>query len=234
MSEPAPIITDTQRNEAGRLIGEAIEFHEKIKAAGQSMFEHVISAGKKLLEAKAIYKDDEAGKRQWGKRLAECWKTSGRTTRTAYRYMDIAQHEALVRADFDTRVKNGETEMTWSIRSALDLIAKHKYEQSGRKPPTKANSNGNTAPKSARASADLATLFRNSDVDEVKGSLDAAKWEADKRAKLTQELMKDLDVDGILDAIKGAKKSSADLREITRGLALIIGQMPDDPGRIAA
>jgi hypothetical protein len=118
-------IPEGDKEDAGVLIGVALKKHYEVLGNDRAKLEAAIAAGKALLQARNVYSHDEAGKRQWGKKLKECWKPT--STRTAYRYMDIAKHEDIVRADFDTRVKfeGKEAEVVhWSIRSALDLIAK--------------------------------------------------------------------------------------------------------------
>src|SRR5215470_8147214 len=125
-------IDEGEKERAGVLIGIALNKHYEVLGHDRAKLEAAIEAGKALLEAREVYGKDESGKRQWGKKLKECWK--GSTPRTAYRYMDIAKYEAEVRADFDTRVKfdgKGAEVAHWSIRSALDLIATRKNGNGG-------------------------------------------------------------------------------------------------------
>jgi|SRR5712664_4213362 len=214
------------KERAGVLIGMALQKHKEVVGNDRMKLEAAIDAGKALLEAREMYAHDDNGKRQWGKKLKECWK--GSTPRTAYRYMDIAKHEELVRADFDTRVKNDAKDdelHKWSIRSALDLIAK---EKKGNGDEDKDGEKDKPPPKppisTAPASPDLTSMLENVDVDEV-GSVINAKWDSDKRSQLVRRLGP-TPPKGLVEEAKTiiAKLGPAELDQIASYIADLIEQ----------
>jgi hypothetical protein len=110
-------LTPDDYAKAKAFIADAIEEHEKATAADQSKLEYAIAAGEKLLEAKAIFGSHD---RKWTKWLEDNCKAFSQ--RTAYRYMDFAEHRDAIMNKFATRGKNEDGDDRSSIRWAEELV----------------------------------------------------------------------------------------------------------------
>jgi Protein of unknown function (DUF3102) len=110
-------LTETDRNRAGALVGEAIAEHKAIRGDDQSMLDHAIAAGVKLLEAQAII-----GHGRWGKWVTDNLGEIG-SHRTATRYMRLAEHREAIKANWPRVAKITDEEGLTSIRAADKLVA---------------------------------------------------------------------------------------------------------------
>lgn len=111
---PNPLsIPQVEQDRAGVLIGEAMSEYAKVKRDTATLLAYGIDCGSKLLEAKAIFKNED---KSWVKKLKASWTCA--STRTAYRYMALAEHSAEVRKEFDT-VSNDKTK-EWTLREAIE------------------------------------------------------------------------------------------------------------------
>jgi hypothetical protein len=217
----ARTIPEADKDRAGVLIGEAMYEYGKIAQKTTDLLNYAIDAGSKLLEARAIFKEDKV----WRKILKEKWTCS--STRTADRYMVLATFKEKVREQFDT-VSKSNSGKKWTLRDAIEFAEElQRKTKPARQPRTSATPKPTTQTQTASATPDLKATIDNSAPDEVAEVL--KNWTKDDREDLATKLrgipepdlrtlLNDAKPKEIIDAFDPEEWDADELDAIARGL----------------